>query len=92
MPAPYAYNECMSRIQYTVRGVPQELDGELRKEARASGKTLNAVVLETLRQAKLPSGQVVYEDLDWFSGSSSGDESGFDDAQEWLGQLPSELG
>jgi len=35
----------MKSIQYTVRGVPQDLDAELRKEARATGRTLNAVVV-----------------------------------------------
>lgn len=81
----------MKSIQYTVRGVPEDLDAELRKEARATGRTLNAVVVETLEQAKRPAGRV-HDDLDWFVGSASrgsGDEE--DAAQAWLDSLPAEL-
>lgn len=80
----------MSSIQYTVRGVPQELDAELRREARTTGRTLNAVVVETLEHAKLPSSAVVHDDLDWFVGSASSGESELDGALAWLDALPTE--
>jgi hypothetical protein len=80
----------MQSIQYTVRGVPPELDAELRREARTTGKTLNSLVVETLEQAKLPSSGVVHDDLDWFVGSAPGDESDLDAAQAWLDGLPAE--
>jgi hypothetical protein len=80
----------MNSIQYTVRGVPPELDAQLRREARTTGKTLNALVVETLEHAKLPATAVIHDDLDWFVGSASSGESGLDGALAWLDALPTE--
>jgi hypothetical protein len=80
----------MSSIQYTVRSVPPDLDAELRREACATGKTINALVVETLKDAKLPSSAVIHDDLDWFVGKAPGDESDLDAAQAWLDALPTE--
>jgi hypothetical protein len=80
----------MNSIQYTVRGVPPELDAELRREAHTTGKTLNSVVVETLEHAKLPPAAVIHDDLDWFVGNAPGGESDFDAAQAWLDALPAE--
>jgi hypothetical protein len=80
----------MGSIQYTVRGIPPNLDAELRREARTSGKTLNALVVETLEHAKLSPATVIHDDLDWFLGSSPGGESDPDAAQTWLDALPVE--
>ena len=79
----------MSGIEYTVRDVPPALDAELRREAQMTGKTLNALVLQTLEQAKLPSSVIVHDDLDWFVGSSKS-AIGDTDAQAWLDALPTE--
>jgi len=80
----------MSGIQYTVRGVPPDLDAELRREAQTTGKTLNALVVETLEHAKLSSLAVIHDDLDWFVGSAPRGESELDAAQAWLDALPAE--
>lgn len=80
----------MNGIQYTVRGVPPELDAELRREARATGKSLNSLVVETLEHAKLPSTDILHDDLDWFVGSMQNGGSDFDLAQAWLDDLPAE--
>jgi hypothetical protein len=80
----------MKGIQYTVRGVPSALDAELRREARTAGKTLNALVVETLEHAKLPASAVVHDDLDWFVGVEPHDEER-DSAQAWLDTMPAEL-
>jgi hypothetical protein len=80
----------MNGIQYTVRGVPSDLDAELRREALTTGKTLNALVVETLEQAKLPSAPVIHDDLDWFVGNAPDSESDLDTAQAWLDALPTE--
>lgn len=81
----------MKSIQYTVRGVSSELDAELRKEARATGRTLNAVVVDTLAQAKLAP-DAAHDDLDWFIGAGRHDPGGEqEDAQGWLDSLPAEL-
>jgi hypothetical protein len=81
----------MSSIQYTVRGVSPNLDAQLRREARTTGKTLNALVVETLEHAKLPSSAAIHNDLDWFVGSAGDGESDSDAAQAWLDSLPAEL-
>jgi hypothetical protein len=80
----------MSSIQYTVRGVPPNLDAQIRHEARTTGKTLNALVIETLEHAKLPSSGAVHDDLDWFVGSTPGNEGDGEVAQAWLDSLPVE--
>jgi hypothetical protein len=90
LPAIYAYNAGMSSIQYTVRGISPDLDAEFRREARTTGKTLNALVVETLEHAKLPSSPVIHDDLDWFVGNSPGGDSDLDAAQAWLDALPAE--
>ncbi|HTC73300.1 MAG TPA: hypothetical protein VK655_10470 [Solirubrobacteraceae bacterium] len=80
----------MSRIQYTIRRVSPALDAELRREASETGKTLNAVVVQTLENAKLPAAASEHDDLDWFIGrmpAGAGDEA---DAQAWLDALPVE--
>lgn len=81
----------MAGMQYTVRSVPAELDAELRREARATGRSLNAVVVETLKRAKLPAA-TRYDDLDWFVGSAPGGSlAEQESAQAWLDALPSDL-
>ncbi|MHB8492238.1 MAG: toxin-antitoxin system HicB family antitoxin [Solirubrobacteraceae bacterium] len=80
----------MLSLQYTIRRVSPALDAELRREASETGKTLNAVVVQTLENAKLPSLASEHDDLDWFIGrmpAGSGDEA---DAQAWLDALPVE--
>jgi hypothetical protein len=79
----------MASIQYTVRGVPPDLDAELRREAQTRGTTLNALVVETLEQAKLPASAVIHDDLDWFVGGAPGGNDDRD-AQAWLDALPTE--
>lgn len=79
----------MSGIQYTIRRVSPALDAELRREATETGKTLNAVVVQTLENAKLSTASE-YDDLDWFIGhvpAGAGEEA---DAQSWLDSLPVE--
>lgn len=80
----------MASIQYTVRGVSTELDAALRQEARATGKSLNAVVLETLEHAKLPPSSRAHDDLDWFVGAAPGLQGELDAASAWLDALPAE--
>ena len=42
-----AYTRCM---QYTIRGIPQNLDHMLREKARASGKSLNEAAVAALAE------------------------------------------
>ncbi len=80
----------MSGIQYTIRRVSAALDAELRREATETGRTLNAVVVQTLENAKLSASASEHNDLDWFIGrvpADAGDEAA---SQEWLDALPVE--
>ncbi len=43
----------MSTIQYTIRGVPPEIDSKLRRLARLRNQSLNQVVLEQLSSDRL---------------------------------------
>jgi hypothetical protein len=76
----------MNGIQYTIRGVPRDLDRRLREEARASGRSINRIVIETLEQVKMP-GSPPYDDLDWFVGSGAPDEQEAE-VLSWLDSLP----
>jgi hypothetical protein len=87
LPATDAYTVGMASIQYTVRGISPDLDAELRREAKTTGKTLNALVVETLEQAKLPASAIIHDDLDWFVGSAPGGDDARD-LQAWLDALP----
>jgi len=88
--AAYAYNAGMSGIQYTIRRVSPALDAELRREASETGKTLNAVVVQTLESAKLAPTAREHDDLDWFIGCMPADTADEADAQAWLDALPVE--
>ena len=76
---------------YEVRGVPPQLDAELRREARTTGRSLNTVDVEALAHAKLPADRL-YADLDSFVGSAQpGARTEREAAQQWLDALPAEL-
>jgi hypothetical protein len=45
----------MSNIQYTIRGIPPEIDAKLRRLASLRNQSLNQVVLEQLSSDKLNS-------------------------------------
>jgi hypothetical protein len=38
-------------MQYTIRGIPPQLDNALRERARAAGKSLNEVTIDALADA-----------------------------------------
>ena len=68
--------------QYTIRQLPPELDKTLRLQSKKSGKSLNAVVLETLvKGAGLADKPFVNHNLDKYIGTWVNDP-GFDQAME----------
>lgn len=68
--------------QYTIRNLPPELDKTLRQKAKKSGKSLNAIVLESLaRGAGLSGKPAIYRDLSFMAGSWV-DDPEFDKAME----------
>ncbi len=57
-------------MQYTIRGVPQEVDSNLRERAKKEGKSLNELVLDALAVASgRGNGKIVYHDLDHLIGT-----------------------
>jgi hypothetical protein len=80
----------MNSIQYTIRGIPEELDRHLREDARAADKSLNRLIIERLEQASLPTGPP-YHSLDWFFGSEQEPDDQEDVALRWLDSLPRNL-
>jgi len=72
-----AYNACM---QYTLREVPSTVDSELRRRAKAEGKSLNMVAIEALiRGTGLGEAPVRQRDLSDVAGTWQEDPD-FDDA------------
>ena len=56
--------------QYTIRSVPEDVDQALRRKARATGKSLNEVVLDALARDTGKADQPrKYHDLDFLIGS-----------------------
>ena len=48
--AVHAVKSYSAGMQYTIRGIPEEVDRVLRAKARAEGKSLNAVALDVFCQ------------------------------------------
>ncbi|NQT85163.1 hypothetical protein HQ560_00260 [bacterium] len=73
MPALSAYNAGMKttqRIQYTLRGIPQELDEALRRRAKEERISLNKAVIQTLDEGLRASGEeILHHDLDDLIGT-----------------------
>jgi hypothetical protein len=58
------------RAQHTVRAVPPAVDRELRKRARAEGKSLNQALLDALRRGLgLDAAPPAHDDLDDLIGT-----------------------
>jgi hypothetical protein len=67
-------------MQYTLRDSPPILDEELRRRAKAEGKSLNAVAVEALvRGADLGEVPLRHRDLDGVAGTWQEDRA-FDEA------------
>jgi hypothetical protein len=82
----------MKSMQYTIRGIPPEVDACLRKRAREEGKSLNALVVEVLEREAKPRRSLV-DDLAWFigSGTTPEDRQAQEEAWAWLDSLPNDL-
>lgn len=60
--------------QYTIRSIPGDVDRDLREQARREGRSLNEVVLDTLRRGVgLDGSRRVYDDLDDLFGAMKPD-------------------
>lgn len=80
----------MSSIQYTIRSIPTKLDQALRQKSKATGKSLNEVVIATLEKGAGVSAGATFNDLDWFIGNKSLNSS-FEKDIECLDSVPKEI-
>ena len=73
MPTVHSYYVGMSpaepKRQYTLRGVPADVDCALRRQAQAEGRSLNEVALEALRRGAGVAEPAAQDDLDALIGS-----------------------
>jgi hypothetical protein len=70
-----------SAIQYTIRGIPQEIDAALRAKAHARNISLNQLVVEELTSATGTSTMRTYRSLKGIAGKWKEDPQ-FDKALE----------
>jgi hypothetical protein len=81
----------MSSIQYTIRGVSEQLDAHIRSLAAKERKSLNETVLELMRAgAGLTEGEARHSDLDDLAGTWVHDPE-FDHALEEMDQVDPDL-
>jgi hypothetical protein len=84
------YNVGMKSTQYTIRSIPSKLDVALRRRAQKTGKSLNEVLIETLAIGAGVSPGANFDDMDWFIGNKSLDDT-FNQAIDWLDAAPKEI-
>ena len=76
MPAYSTINVGMKGLQYTIRKVPRNVDDALRRRAKQTGKSLNQVLLESLRESAGVSEEAArYSDLDDLAGTWKNDKA-----------------
>ena len=91
MQAPNAYCACMNPTQLTVRAVPTGVTRKLRQKATQEGKSINAVVLETLESGLgLTGPPPLQHDLDSFFGRWEKDVK-FDKAIQHFAAIDAEV-
>jgi hypothetical protein len=74
------YTVYMTKIQYTIRNIPEPLDQVIRKRAATSGKSFNQTVVDLLSLQTFGSiDPQLDENFDWLFGSMGADP-GFDEA------------
>jgi hypothetical protein len=73
MPALFPYNAGMKTtppIQYTLRGIPRELDEAIRRKAKREGISLNKAAIQALDEGLRASGEeILHHDLDDLIGT-----------------------
>jgi len=71
----------MKGLQYTVRGIPEEVDASLREEAAQSGKSLNTLLVEKISESTAAGKQGWTNGLEKFIGTWVEDPA-FDEAMK----------
>lgn len=73
------YNAYMNTTQYTIRNIPADVDRVIRKKAKISGRSINQVIIDDMRQvnglsAKAKLGGAL-AGLEWFVGAGAIDDA-----------------
>ena len=71
----------MKGVQYTIRGIPEELDNALREEAAKYGKSLNTLLIEKLSDSAATPVNPPTNGLEKFAGTWV-DDPDFDEAMK----------
>lgn len=80
----------MKGIQYTIRGIPEELDTVLREEAAQYGKSLNSLLIDKLSESSgIAKESGKNSDFDQFVGSWV-EDPGFDEAIKCFDEIDPE--
>ncbi len=67
--------------QYTIRSIPEPVDKVLKSQAKKSGKSFNAVVVEALQRATgVSEDKITYNDLNDLIGVGIADKASFEQA------------
>jgi hypothetical protein len=81
----------MSKIQYTIRNIPPEVDRVIKKRSRQSGKSFNQTVVDLLSLQTFGTTDVpTSNNFDWLFGANTLDDS-FDGAIKDLSQIDEKL-
>ena len=81
----------MTKIQYTIRNIPPEVDRVIRKRAKQSGKSFNQTVVDLLSLQSFGTLEPPAEDnFDWLYGVNTLDEA-FDEAIADLSKIDKTL-
>ncbi len=82
----------MKSIQYTLRNIPPEVDRTLRARARKSGRSFNAVVVDSLARAVAAKKDDPFDRFYQASAKlTKQDHHALDEALLWHDSLPNKL-
>ena len=69
----------MNTIQYTIRGIPREVDRVIRKKAKLTGMSLNQLIVSDITKANgvslKPKDKGALTGLEWFIGAGTLDDA-----------------
>lgn len=81
----------MTKIQYTIRNIPLQVDRVIKKQSKQSGKSFNQTVVDILALQTLGTTKISdKDDFDWLFGANSLDQ-GFDEAIKDMSKIDEKI-
>ncbi len=81
----------MSKIQYTIRNIPDPVDKVIRKRSKQSGRSFNQTVVDILSLQTFGTTEIAKDNnFDWLYNKNTLDDS-FDEAIKDISKLDKEL-